>query len=85
MALERKLRLVGVSVRVLGAPKGGPLRTRAKGEPGVAPALVAFVRDSKDLAKREAAVVASARADRVTWVAYPKGGQLGTDLNRDRT
>ncbi|MCI4354737.1 MAG: hypothetical protein L3K06_05165 [Thermoplasmata archaeon] len=29
-------------------------------------------------------MIASARADRLTWVAYPKGGQLGTDLSRDR-
>ena len=28
-------------------------------------------------------MVAAASADRLTWVAYPKSGQLGTDLNRD--
>jgi hypothetical protein len=28
--------------------------------------------------------VAAARADRLAWIGYPKGGQLGTDLNRDR-
>src|SRR5512142_1859333 len=28
--------------------------------------------------------VAAARADRLAWISYPKGGQLGTDLNRDR-
>jgi hypothetical protein len=27
--------------------------------------------------------VAAASQDRLTWVAYPKGGQLGTDLNSD--
>jgi hypothetical protein len=26
----------------------------------------------------------AARLDRLAWVAYPKAGQLGTDLNRDR-
>jgi hypothetical protein len=26
----------------------------------------------------------AARDDRLAWVAYPKGQQLGTDLNRDR-
>jgi hypothetical protein len=30
------------------------------------------------------AVTAAALADRVAWVGYPKGGKLGTDLNRDR-
>ncbi|HEX7442996.1 MAG TPA: hypothetical protein VF320_03855, partial [Acidimicrobiales bacterium] len=32
---------------------------------------------------RQDTVVAAASADRLTWVAYPKAGQLGTDLNRD--
>ena len=27
--------------------------------------------------------VAAAKADRLAWLAYPKAGQLGTDLNRD--
>lgn len=31
-----------------------------------------------------AAATAAARADRLAWIGYPKGGQLGTDLNRDR-
>jgi hypothetical protein len=26
----------------------------------------------------------AAHADRVAWIGYPKGGKLGTDLNRDR-
>ncbi len=25
----------------------------------------------------------AARADRLAWIDYPKGGRLGTDLNRD--
>ena len=29
-------------------------------------------------------LVANASADRLTWVAFPKAGQLDTDLNRDR-
>jgi hypothetical protein len=28
-------------------------------------------------------LVAAAKADRLAWLAYPKAGQLGTDLNRD--
>jgi hypothetical protein len=27
--------------------------------------------------------VAAARQDKLAWIAYPKAGQLGTDLNRD--
>jgi hypothetical protein len=28
-------------------------------------------------------IVKATSSDRLTWVAYPKSGQLGTDLNRD--
>ena len=46
-------------------------------------ALVAFVTDRAALGDHLADVVTAASADRLTWVAYPKSGQLGTDLNRD--
>ncbi|NJP31198.1 hypothetical protein [Micromonospora thermarum] len=44
-----------------------------------------FVTSAEDLATPDVeAVLALARRDALAWVAYPKGGQLGTDLNRDR-
>jgi hypothetical protein len=74
----------GQSVAVLNPPPGLVL-------PGVlvavtaadADAVVAFVIRQDDLGSAEQAV-AAARADRLAWIGYPKGGQLGTDLNRDR-
>ncbi len=30
-----------------------------------------------------APAIEAARQDRLAWVAYPKAGKLGTDLNRD--
>jgi hypothetical protein len=53
---------------------------------GVAAAdgAVVFVTTAEDLSTPELeAVVALARRDALAWVAYPKGGKLGTDLNRD--
>jgi hypothetical protein len=50
---------------------------------GPSSALLAFVTDRAALDARRNAIVAAASADRLTWVAYPKAGQLGTDLNRD--
>ena len=44
--------------------------------------VVAFVTRRDDLPLAEQAR-AAARADRLAWVSYPKGGQFGTDLNRD--
>lgn len=46
-------------------------------------ALLVFVIDRSALTNYHATIVKAASADRLTWVAYPKAGQLGTDLNRD--
>jgi phage-related baseplate assembly protein len=43
-----------------------------------------FARDTADLGHHLETVLAAARRDALCWVAYPKAGQLGTDLNRDR-
>ena len=52
-------------------------------EPGAADVVVAFARNSADLGPVAGPAVAAAREDRLAWVAYPKAGRLGTDLNRD--
>ncbi|HVT69822.1 MAG TPA: hypothetical protein VHF26_18870 [Trebonia sp.] len=52
-------------------------------EPGAADAVVAFARNQAELAAVAGPVVEAARQDRLAWVAYPKGGRLGTDLNRE--
>jgi hypothetical protein len=46
-------------------------------------ALLVFVRDAAALEARTKQLVDAARREALTWVAYPKGGQLSTDLNRD--
>jgi hypothetical protein len=45
--------------------------------------VVAFARNQADLGTVAAPAVEAARADKLAWIAYPKAGQLGTDLNRD--
>lgn len=51
---------------------------------GDADAVLAFATDSASLdGSATADAVAAAKVDRLTWVLYPKAGQLGTDLNRD--
>src|SRR4029077_12533679 len=74
----------GQSAAVLNAPPGltlpaGPAAASAAD----ADAVIAFVTRREDLDSAGEAV-AAARADRLGWIGYPKGGQLGTDLNRDR-
>jgi hypothetical protein len=46
-------------------------------------AFLVFVVDRAALEDHRERIVSAASNDRLTWVAYPKSGQLGTDLNRD--
>jgi len=76
----------GAVVSVIGAPPDGPdlsgLGPAAAG-PAEAGVVIAFVRQSAELAGIAVAAIEAARDDRLAWIAYPKAGQLGTDLNRD--
>jgi hypothetical protein len=74
----------GQSVAVLNPPQGLVLPgVVAAATAAEADAVLAFVVRQDDLGSAEQAV-AAARADRLAWIGYPKGGQLGTDLNRNR-
>jgi hypothetical protein len=83
--ISSKLQLKpGQSVAVLNPPPGLVLpEVVVAATAADADAVVAFVVRQDDLGSAEQAV-AAARADRLAWIGYPKGGQLGTDLNRDR-
>ena len=85
MDVSSKLQLKpGQSVAVLNPPPGLVLPEAAAASTAAdADAVIAFVVRQDDLGSAEQAV-AAARADRLAWIGYPKGGQLGTDLNRDR-
>lgn len=78
--LGRKLQLKGAPVRIIGAP--GDLDLELDGAED-AEAVLVFVRSRAELDERAGPALEAARADRLAWIAYPKGGQLGTDLNRD--
>jgi hypothetical protein len=45
--------------------------------------VLVFVKDRAGLAAEASAALDAARSDRIAWIAYPKAGKLGTDLNRD--
>jgi hypothetical protein len=83
-SLARKLQLgAGERVRLVNAPKGFTLDAPA-GSARTTGAVVVFVRSKAELEERVAPAIEAALEDRVSWVAYPKAGQLGTDLSRDR-
>jgi hypothetical protein len=48
-----------------------------------ADAVIVFVETAAQLRERASGVVQAAQRDALAWVAYPKAGQRGTDLNRD--
>ena len=87
MDLAAKLQIKpGTHVTILGTRPDGPdLSDLAQppGGPAEAGAVIAFVVMAADLAGAASTAIAAAREDRLAWVAYPKAGKLGTDLNRD--
>lgn len=59
------------------------LEDRSTADPDAADAVVVFVRVRESLLEDAEVALAAARRDALAWIAYPKAGQLGTDLNRD--
>ncbi|MEV7414765.1 hypothetical protein [Streptomyces sp. NPDC089919] len=86
MSVISKLQIKpGQSVAVLGKPEDVDLEVESPaGDPAAADAVLAFVTVADDLLGPDArAALDAARRDALAWVAYPKAGKLGTDLNRD--
>lgn len=88
MSVAKKLQInPGQRVAVLRRPSDVTLDI----EPGdltvdadSADTVIVFVTSSADLNSPDLdAVVRAGSRDALAWVAYPKAGQLGTDLNRD--
>jgi hypothetical protein len=82
VSLTTKLQLKeGQKVAVLNPPSGFDLD--APGAEDDEDAVLLFVRDQDELETIGEPFYLAARDDRLAWLAYPKGGQLGTDLSRD--
>jgi hypothetical protein len=88
VALARKLQLrPDQSLALVDAPADfdrDDLADHAEVPESRADLVLAFARDSGELRARTAKLRSAAERGALTWVAYPKAGQLGTDLNRDR-
>ena len=73
-------------VVVEGLPAGVDLeldQAQVQSDAATADAVILFVASAAELRERSADVVQAAKRDALAWVAYPKAGRLGTDLNRD--
>lgn len=87
MDLTGKLQIkAGMRVAAVAVPPGGPELSgpwEAVADPAAADAVIAFARVSADLTGPASAALAAGQQDKLAWLAYPKAGQLGTDLSRD--
>jgi hypothetical protein len=91
VSVGRKLQIKsGSSVEVVGLPDGVDLEipdaggvTHDESAATPADAVIAFIRDEAGLDTVAQPAIVAALADRLAWIAYPKAGKLGTDLNRD--
>jgi hypothetical protein len=83
--LARKLQLKpGQALSAQHAPEGLDLDVAAgSGDDVPAPATLVFVTTFAEAEERVGPAVEAAAADHLAWVAYPKAGRLGADLNRD--
>jgi hypothetical protein len=82
--ISKKLQLpVGTPVFLVDAPSELDLGVQISKRAGGAAVLV-FAVNSEALKANAKTAVDAAKEDRLCWVAYPKAGQLGTDLNRDK-
>jgi hypothetical protein len=84
MEVSAKLQIrPGQTVSVVNLPPGlaWPVDP-AEENPASADVVIGFATTRRDLGAL-GAVIDAARADRPAWIGYPKGGKLGTDLNRD--
>jgi hypothetical protein len=76
----------GTQVAVVSGPADGPDLSslgQLTTDPAQAGAVIAFARQRADLTRAASPAIHAARDDRLAWIAYPKAGQLGTDINRD--
>jgi hypothetical protein len=64
-------------------PAVAPAGAQPADTPDEADVVVAFVRTRAELDTVAAPALDAARHDKLAWIAYPKAGKLGTDLNRD--
>jgi len=82
VSLTAKLQIrEGQKVALMNPPSGFDLDAPTADDP--ADAVVLFVRNRGELEALGEPLFGAARDDRLAWLAYPKAGQLETDLNRD--
>ncbi len=84
MALGPKLQLrSGMTLAIVGVPTDPPTIDAPQGEESTADAVLLYAHHLLELERGVPTLAAAASRGALSWVAYPKAKQLGTDLNRD--
>jgi hypothetical protein len=88
VSVAAKLQITpGATVATVGQPPEVDLEVPGENpviaDPSGADAVVVFAVNRAALDQRRGPLREAARRDALAWLAYPKAGQLGTDLNRD--
>ena len=83
-SIPKKLNLRNdMRIRVIGKPANVTLGNVKVTTSSKADAVLAFVRQGSEIRVTGAAAIKAAKRDQIAWIAYPRGRQLDTDLNRD--
>ena len=84
MDLSKKLQIpAGTPVLLVNSPPGFDFGVQMS-KKNASAAILVFAANSKQLLANGKHAIDAAKEDRCSWIAYPKAGQLGTDLNRDK-
>jgi hypothetical protein len=84
MSLASKLGLRrGMTVRIIGKPDDLDIENDVSAGSAGFQGVIVFARTLAEVDATWGALLDAAKMDRLAWVAYPKAGQLGTDLDRD--
>jgi hypothetical protein len=88
VSIATKLQIApGATVATVGQPPDVDLEVPGENpviaDPTGADAVVVFAANRAELDQRRGPLRQAARRDALAWLAYPKAGQLGTDLSRD--
>jgi len=84
MDLLKKLQIpTEAPILLVNPPPGLNLAARVP-KKGQGRAVLFFAANSKQLLAEGKPAIDAAKEDGLSWIAYPKAGQLGTDLNRDK-
>jgi hypothetical protein len=82
--LAKKLNVKnGMQLHVIGRPDDVDLDTLPTSTSTQTHGVLMFVKTLGEVEATCDPLVEAAKEDRLAWIAYPKAGKLGTDLNRD--